>query len=213
MLIIGLCGRSGSGKSTVATLLRLRGAVQIDADEVCRYVYANDRSCIAELQANFGNDIYVNGNIDRPLLSKRAYDKENGFRLLNSIAHKYITNEIESRIKSLKGKGTVLLDAPLLFEAGLEKRCHAVLAVISDDKLSVDRLMSREGKSEEELRRRLEMQISAKELSRRSDFVIVNNGSLSELKIKTYRAMLYLLLKLNAVKPTKGKRYYAKAYG
>lgn len=213
MLIIGLCGRSGSGKSTVATLLRLRGAVQIDADEVCRYVYANDRSCIAELQANFGNDIYVNGNIDRPLLSKRAYDKENGFRLLNSIAHKYITNEIESRIKSLKGKGTVLLDAPLLFEAGLEKRCHAVLAVISDDKLSVDRLMSREGKSEEELRRRLEMQISAKELSRRSDFVIVNNGSLSELKIKTYRAMLYLLLKLNAVKPTKGRRYYAKAYG
>ena len=54
MYIIGLCGRSGSGKSTVATLLRLRGAVQIDADEVCRYVYANDRGCIEELKANFG---------------------------------------------------------------------------------------------------------------------------------------------------------------
>ena len=211
MYIIGLCGRSGSGKSTVATLLRLRGAVQIDADEVCRYVYANDRGCIEELKANFGEDIYKHGGIDRPLLSKRAYEAENGFKLLNSVAHKYITYEIENRIKSLKGKRTVLLDAPLLFEAGLEKRCHAVLAVVSDDKLSVKRLMRREGKSEEELRRRLDMQISAKELTRRSDFVIFNNGSLSELKIKTYQAMLYIHLKLNAVKRTKGRRYYAKA--
>ncbi len=211
MYIIGLCGRSGSGKSTVAGFISQRGAALIDADEVCRYVYCRNAECIDELCRRFGNDICRNGEIIRPILAKRAYGEENGIADLNRIAHKYITIEIENRLLQFEkaGKKFALLDAPLLFEAGLDKRCHGILAVVAPYCQQLKRLTERDGKTKEEIKKRLAAQIPVAELKKRVDLLIVNDSSIQVLRERTHKALLYLLLKLNAVERMRG-RYRVK---
>ncbi len=212
MIIIGLCGRSGSGKSTVANFWRHIGAVLIDADEVCHYVYSKNTCCVEELCRYFGNDVAVDGVIVRPVLAKRAYGIKGGVALLNSIAHKYILEEIENRIANAEksGAGVAVIDAPLLFEAGLDKRCHIVTAVISSDDAQIARLVERDGKSTEELSKRLSAQLDNYELLKRCQCIVNNNGSIQQLRHKAYLAMFYIQLKLGCIKKDKKGRFYVK---
>lgn len=212
MYIIGLCGQSGSGKSTVAAFLRSRGVYIIDADKVCRQVYATDRACIKELCDRFGGDILVGGSIHRPTLASKAFGAKDGVADLNRIAHKYISMEIMTHLEKARGRGVnyALLDAPLLFEAGLEKICHGILVTVADKKRQISRLKGRDGKNEKELEKRLAAQKSASELVAVADAVIVNNGTIKQLRQSTYRAMLLIQLKLGAVKYGGGKRYVCK---
>ncbi len=212
MVIIGLCGRSGSGKSTVAEIWRRMGAVLIDADEVCHYVYSQNSCCIDELCEHFGSDVAVDGVIERPILAKRAYGMEGGIALLNGIAHKYILEEIEKRISGAEqnGASVAVIDAPLLFESGLDKRCNFVTAVISSEAMQVKRLEKRDGKSADELNKRLSQQLSNDELIERCQCVITNNGSLQQLRVKALRTMFYILLIHGCIKNNKKGRFYVK---
>lgn len=212
LIIIGLCGRSGSGKSTVANFWRRIGAFLIDADEVCHYVYSKNFRCVKELCESFGNDVALDGVIVRSMLAKRAYGKIGGIDELNRIAHKYILEEIETRISLAADKdtGVVVIDAPLLFESGLEKRCDAVIAVIADDSTQIERLKKRDAKSEEELVNRLSAQLSAAEIAERCDCIINNCGSLGQLRRKAYVAMFYIQLKLGFLKNRKKGHLYVK---
>jgi len=212
LIIIGLCGRSGSGKSTVAEFWRRMGAVVIDADEVCHYVYSENSSCVSELCERFGSDVAVDGVIVRPILAKRAYGAEGGIAILNSIAHKYIMEEIEKRICDAKQNGTrvVIIDAPLLFESGLDKHCDIVTAVVSSDALQVERLKIRDDKSLEELNKRLSQQLNNEELEKRCQCIIANNGSIAELRQKALRAMFGIQLKLGCTNRNKKRRFYVK---
>lgn len=211
MRIIGLCGRSGSGKSTVAGLLRRYGMLHIDADLVCRRVYDCNTLCVDSLRARFGDDIMVNGKIDRAALAAKAYGQVGGLADLNSIAHKYITEDIESMLAAAEERGVkyAVLDAPLLFESGLDKRCDAVLAVVASEKIQLERLSRRDGKSREEIEKRLAAQMSNAELIRRCDGIIYNRGTLKELGDSLRRA----LNKIGVLRPsggTKGGVYRVK---
>ncbi len=212
MIIIGLCGRSGSGKSTVAEIFSKIGALHIDADEVCHYVYTSDSACVKEICDNFGSDVAEDGKIVRPVLSRRAYGIEGGIKLLNSIAHKYILKEIEKRIQTAKeqNEGFVVLDAPLLFESGLDKRCDFLIAVVATKAIKISRLKKRDGESTTELEKRLSLQLSDDELKRRCHLSIVNNGTVKHLSKKVKLAFLYVQLKFGLVNRSIKGRFYVK---
>ncbi len=211
MYIFGICGRSGSGKSTVCRMLEKLGFYWLDTDKTCRKVYEN-QNCINELVAAFGECILANSVIDRRELAKQAFSSQENTKTLNRISHKYIIEDILSVVASLKKQGCkyLLLDAPLLYEAGLEAKCDAVIAVISSDALSKQRLVKRDSVDEETLKHRLSAQKSNAFLVKNADAIIVNNGTLKELEHETHKAILKLFLRLGICKSTKEAQRYVK---
>lgn len=212
MYVIGICGRSGSGKTTAAYFLRRFGAYNIDADAVCRAVYAENEECKAALCRHFGSDILSDCSINRAELAKRAFGTEGGIVALNKTVHGYICKEINRQLAecAAMGKRVVLIDAPLLYESGLDTVCDAVIAVISAHLSRVSRLEKRDGKSRRELTARLNAQLDDATLVERCDAIIVNRGTLAELRKATLCAMLAVQLKLGAVKRNRGKSYAIK---
>ncbi len=182
MRIIGLCGRSGSGKTTVADIYKSLGCDIIDTDKISRLVMGVGSKCLNELAESFGNDIIKeNGELDRKLLAGRAFASKEGSALLNSVTHKYIVLEIENRIKSSKNDN-IIIDAPLLFEAGLQDKCSAIIGVIAPDELCVERASKRDGISEAEVESRLSNQHGNDYLLTYCTHIINNSDSLEKLK-------------------------------
>lgn len=213
MYLIGLCGKSGSGKTVVASFLQERGVYTIDADSVCHRVYAENSACISEIAEEFGSVVVVNGVIDRSLLAKLAFSVPGGIDTLNSISHKYIINEIEEEaaLAFKAGKNFVLIDAPTLFEAGLDRKCNAIVAVVSKTKAMECRLIDRDGIALKEINLRHQAQVSNSELRNKADVVIVNDCSLLALRRRTYQAMLVIQLKLGSIcRCQGGVRYKVK---
>ncbi len=188
MIIVGICGRSGSGKSTVGKIIKNKYPAYIDCDNVSREITKKNSPCLLELVDYFGNEIlFSDGNLNRAKLASIAFGNEEKLAVLNRITHKYITEDIETRILNYKNdfERFVFLDAPTLFESGIHKRCDFILSVIADDTVLLERIKKRDKKSDEDAKKRLSSQYSNDFLIRNSDFVIENNGTLEQLEEKT----------------------------
>ncbi len=190
MLTIGLCGGSGSGKGFVASEFMRYGIPSIDTDRVYAEMTAKGGRCIPELREAFGDGIILpDGSLDRVALSKIVFSgdsvKQNK-ELLERITHRHILGEVR-RILSCYAKSeqrppAVLVDAPLLYESGFDRECHAVIAVICDENIRISRITERDGISRDAAVRRIRAQIPDDKLSELADFVIINDGkhSISE---------------------------------
>ena len=132
MLKIALTGGPGSGKSTVARMFRDLGAQVIDADEVAHAVVAPGTPAWEELRREFGPDYFQeDGSLDRAKLSRLVFQDAGARQKLNVIVHPRITREIARRLEELAARGVklVLVEVPLLYEAGLEKNYEKVIVV------------------------------------------------------------------------------------
>ena len=195
--IIGMCGRSGSGKSTICRLFLQYGIPSIDTDAVYRKLTAASpivSPCVLELAEAFGSSVMAeDGSLDRKQLAKIVFapDGADALRRLNEITHKYILNEtvvLLGRMLSM-GAPAVILDAPVLFESHLDQLCDTVVCVAADDASSIRRIMERDGVTEEEAKARLAAQIPLAELAARCDYVVDNSdGSLPEEQVKALAA-------------------------
>ncbi len=213
MYIFGICGRSGSGKSTACGFLREKGFYCINADEVCHRLYETNGDCIKELAEAFGNSVVKDGKIDRSVLRVVVFEKDNGIEILNRITHKYIIRSImeEAHAAFKRGKRYVVIDAPVLFESGLDEHCDAVIALVSKEEYLLDRLEKRDGLPRQALRKRLMAQKSNGELWNHETRILVNRGTLLELRQKIYLAIMLELMKISVIKPAKEvKRYGLK---
>ncbi len=185
--IVGICGRSGSGKSTVGKMIMEKYPAYIDCDKVARYVTEKGSKCLSELTKSFGNEILnKDGSLNRANLGVLAFGQREKTDLLNRITHKYILEEVE-RLISLyaeKGEKIIFIDAPTLFESGLDKRCEFIVSVTADKSVLISRIKERDGKTEEEAEKRLLSQYDDAFLSQNSDYIIVNNGTVVELEEK-----------------------------
>jgi dephospho-CoA kinase len=187
MVIIGLAGGSGSGKSLVTELFSELGFFGIDTDLVYREITSSPSECLKALSKEFGADILSpSGALDRRKLAEAVFmseGREQKLLKLNGITHKYILDEVRKIISSLDtGYRGAVVDAPLLFESGFDRECDATVSVIADRELRIRRILLRDGVSEEEARRRIASQKSDGELRRLSDYIIVNNGNRDELR-------------------------------
>lgn len=173
-MIIGLTGGIGTGKSAASKELKAHGYEIIDADEIYAELTKPGMPLVKELADAFGDVLTEDGELDRVKLSNIAL----GNPLLNTITHKAISAEIEKRLEEYKGKN-VVLDLPLLFESGYDKRCDEVWSIISTEEDRIKRILER-GTNVEEIKRRMKLQVSDEERIKKSDVVIENYGTREE---------------------------------
>jgi len=184
--VIGLCGRSGSGKTTVCGAFEKLGIKSIDTDKVYRELTApcsdgTPSKLVSLIRKRFGDEVVrSDGSLDRAVLAGIVFGEGNGENLrdLNMITHEHILSETERRIDKYFREGVrgVIVDAPALFESRFDKKCDVILCVSAPDDVLVERIMKRDSISEEAALRRLSSQISDKELRERADYIIENDG-------------------------------------
>ncbi|MBE0598814.1 MAG: dephospho-CoA kinase [Desulfuromonadales bacterium] len=178
-MILGVTGGIAAGKSLVSELFRQLGAEVVSADQLAREAVAPGSPVLHRLVAQFGEEILTpQGELDRKVLAERIFADPTARQHLNRIIHPAIAALAEERLQAAARRSSlVVYEAPLLFEAGAEKRVDAVLAVRIDDELQLQRLMTRDGLSRSQAQARVAAQLSQEEKVGRADFVIDNSGS------------------------------------
>jgi dephospho-CoA kinase len=172
MIVLGLTGSIGMGKSTVAAILRRLGMPVYDADAAVRQVMARPK-VHAAIAAVFPGAV-VNGRFDRRLLGELALAREGGMGKLEAILHPLVRTEMEKflRASMLHRRKVVVLDIPLLFENGLERYCDHTLVVSAPEFVQRARVLARPGMTEAKFAAILARQMPDAEKRRRADFVV-----------------------------------------
>lgn len=178
MKLIGLTGTSGSGKGYVSLLFADRGIGSIDTDAIVHRLYREDADCIASLEAAFGPICGENGGVDRRKLAAIVFADSDRLAQLNRIVHRLVWQEVERicQAKEAEGCQWLLLDAPQLYEAGMEALCHKVIAVTAPVPIRMERICKRDGLSKEAAEARIRNQHSDAFFEERADYLICNDG-------------------------------------
>lgn len=195
MLILGLTGGIATGKSTVAKMFVELGAAHVDADILAREVVAVGKPAWRAIADRFGSAVLrPDGSLDRKALAGLVFRDSQALASLNRITHPPIIALAGERLAAAAAGGALVcvLEAPLLYETGLDREVDRVVVVITEEVTQLARLMQREQLTEDEARLRLAAQLPLAEKARRADYCIVNDGPLSA----TWRQVRELWIKL-----------------
>ena len=183
MILLGLTGGIGSGKSTVSAMLADRGAVIIDADAIVRELQAPGQPLLAELAAEFGDSILgADGSLDRAALAAAAFGDKEKVATLNRIVHPAVGREMNRRLEEQRDTDNiVVLDIPLLAENPRKGLCGVIVVDVPVD-TAVERLMKHRGFSESDARARVANQASRETRLAIADRVLDNSGDIASLE-------------------------------
>lgn len=187
MLVVGLTGSIGTGKSEATRILQELGAGVINADQVGHEAYTPHTESWNEVVDAFGRDILrFNGEIDRSKLGAIVFSDSGQMAKLNGIMHPRIAGMVAEKIEQMNSQGiqVAVVEAALLFEAGWETLVDEVWTMASPLESVFQRLMSRNGLDEEEVRKRLASQMDIHDRLDRSDVVVDNSGGVAALEEK-----------------------------
>ena len=197
MLVIGVTGGIGAGKSTVSGMMAALGARVLDADAIAREVLRNDAGLLQELVRAFGEDILApDGSLRRRELGCRAFRDRRSRERLNGLLHPPIlarTRELLEQIRRSGYDGIVVLDAALLVECQALYMIDRLVVVTAPEKLRSHRLQNDRGISDEEFRARAAAQLPPAEKIKQADVVIVNDGTREDLRRQVQKAWTRLL--------------------
>jgi dephospho-CoA kinase len=182
MLLLGLTGGIGSGKSTVSAALAERGAVVIDADGVVRELQAPGGAVLAAMVEHFGDGILAaDGTLDRQAVADIVFTDAEQLKALNAIVHPAVGAEIDARIEAQRTlDNIVVLDIPLLVE-NKPYSPEGVIVVDTDPEIAVDRLVRFRGFSADDARARMSRQATREQRLAEADFVVPNDGTPEDL--------------------------------
>ena len=203
MIVVGLTGGFGTGKTTVREFFRSLGAAFIiDADRIVREVTAPRAAATREIREAFGKTVLdEGGGLNRQKLSALVFKDRKLLKKLCSIVHPTVLERIKQDIAAAEKRsprGIFIVEAPLLFEVGLDKDMDVTVVVSASRERQATRLQKMRGLSTAEVEERINAQLPLAEKERRADFVIDNNSSLDntrrqveslwkELKERTYK--------------------------
>ncbi|GAA0803961.1 dephospho-CoA kinase [Spirilliplanes yamanashiensis] len=182
MLLVGLTGGIGAGKSVVATRLAELGAVLIDADRLAREVVAPGTEGLARVAAAFGPQVLAaDGSLDRPALGARVFGDEAGRRTLEGIVHPLVRARTHELAAAAPADAVVVNDVPLLVEVGLAPTFQLVVVVEADEPTRLDRLVRDRGMTPDAARARIAAQASDAQRAAAADVLLRNDGTLGAL--------------------------------
>jgi dephospho-CoA kinase len=190
MLVVGLTGNIGSGKSTVAKQIAARGVRVIDADVLAREAVAPGSPALARIVARWGREILAaDGSLNRPAMSALVFGHLAELDALNGIVHPEVRRRRDALIAAARARGdhVVLCDIPLLYEANLTADVDVVLLVDAPRAVRFDRLVKLRGFSPSTAEAVMATQMASEQKRKRADFVIDNGGSLDELAVQVNR--------------------------
>lgn len=183
VLLVGLTGGIGAGKSSVSALLAAKGAVVIDADAITRELQEPGTPVFEAMVERFGPGIVApDGTLDRAAVADIVFNDAEALADLNKIVHPAVGAEIANRLQAeAETDHVVILDVPLLVESGRDDMV-ALIVVDADPEIAVTRLVEQRGFREADARARIARQASREERLARADFVIHNDGTREELE-------------------------------
>ena len=174
-MIIGITGSFGSGKTTVANIFGKHGFRVIIVDELYHGIYAKDKILRRKIRKEFGT-------LDRAKIKKIVFNDRKRLKKLNEITHPAIIEQIKKIISNSDKK--IIIDAPLLFEAKMERLFDRIIVVKCNKKIQIKRLFNKKKYSKKEIENIIGSQMPLKEKIRKADFVVDNNGSLNDAKMQ-----------------------------
>ncbi len=184
VMVVGLTGQTGAGKSTVSKVFAENGFSVINADKIARLVVEKGSKCLCELEESFGNNIInENNELNRKALASIVFSDSKKLELLNTITYPYITREILKQIDNLTAQGQllILLDAPTLFESRADDFCELIISVIAHNDIRLQRIMKRDNLSADEALKRMNSQLPEAFFIENSDFIIKNNKTMQNV--------------------------------
>ncbi len=187
MLVIGVTGNIGSGKSTVCRILAKLDATIIDADKLGHETYKPYSQAWQEMVAAFGKDIIrADGEIDREKLGRIVFSQPDALAHLNQIVHPKAYRLAQDKIETCRHQGAkaVALEATLLIEAEWTDLVNKIWLVIAPESIVVQRLTPQEGRNESQILARLKSQMPAEEKMKYANELIYNDGNISQLEAR-----------------------------
>jgi dephospho-CoA kinase len=184
MLLVGVTGGIGSGKSTFVALLVERGAQVIDADEIARDALRPDRPAWHSLVDQFGEEVLAphSMEVDRAKLAEIVFNDEHKLAALNAIVHPVVFAGIADDLEKIKDTDEIVaLDAALIVETGLDSAVDLLIAVVAGPEIRRERLMAARDLSPPQINARMRSQVSPEELEAKADIVVRNHGTLEDL--------------------------------
>lgn len=178
---IAITGTIASGKSTFCNIIRQMGYPVFDSDNYAKLVYHKNNPIYNEIVKLFKEDIlYENGEINLKMVSKIIFENEYKRKELEKLIHPFVLNGINNMIE--KSNDFFFAEVPLLFESGFDKYFDEIILVTCDKEIALERCIKDRGYTKEEALSRLNSQIDAKYKIERADYVVYNNGTISDLK-------------------------------
>jgi dephospho-CoA kinase len=187
--VIGLTGGIATGKSTVSAMLKTAGAIVIDADRIARAVVKKGLPAYREIVAEFGAEVLLpDGEINRNMLGDIIFKDHQKKRLLNSIVHPHVNKEVNGQIKQIQKThphAVIVLDVPLLIEAGMHNNLSEIIVVYTPQDIQIQRLMQRDHISEADALARVKSQMPIEEKKQQATIVIDNSGAIENTRRQT----------------------------
>lgn len=183
-MIIGITGSSGAGKSTLCEILEKGYEVKVlNADKIARRLSRKGTSYLIDIIKVFGKDI-VNeeGELKRSKLAQIIYSDAKKREELNTYTFKYVKEDIIKKISKIQDETTIVIDAPLLFEAELDKMCDKVIGIISPRELQIERIVARDDIDYEDAEKRLAAQANDEFFIKNCDYIIKNDNGFSKIE-------------------------------
>lgn len=180
-MVIGITGNSGSGKSEISKILAEKiNAKIIDADKIVKKLSEPGNKYYKKIVELFGNEVLENNILNKKKIAEIIYQNKEKREELNKLTFKYVVDEIKNEIKNEKQKN-IIIDAPLLFESGLDKVCDYTVAVLANTKAKIERICARDKLDEETANSRLNIQQPDEFYRKNAKFIVENNGKIEEI--------------------------------
>ena len=177
MMVVGITGGIGSGKSTVCEIFRLFGVPVYEADSEAKKLYELPE-VIAEVRKKFGSGFFTNsGELDKKKFAELVFNDDDALKKINVIIHPYVKKKFSEWKKGYRQKPYVLKEAAILFESGSNKGCDRIITVSAPVELRLQRVVHRDGRSRDQVQKIMDSQWSDAEKASRADFVIFNDES------------------------------------
>lgn len=183
-MIIGITGSSGAGKSTVCEILEALYNVKVlNADKIARRLSQKGTSYLIDIIKLFGHEIVdEEGELKRRKLAQIIYSDSKKREELNKYTFKYIREDIEKQINKIDESRVIAIDAPLLYEANLDKMCDKVIGVIAPHEIQIERIIARDDIDYEDAEKRLNAQKDNEFYIKKCDFIIENDNGFTKVE-------------------------------